>query len=190
MLKLDAINQMLLSIGQNPVTSLSSNHPAVLAAVAIFNRVNKKIQGQGWWFNTDYNLTLSYNPTTGEIILPANTLGVDPVDTTSGLVQRGNKLYDRLLTTFNVGEDVIVNIKQLLEFEDIPENAASYIAAQASYEFHRDKVGDRVKMQELKEDIHATMIEVKKDDINFNNIKLSDNPSVKNLLGGMRPSRR
>ena len=65
MLRLDAVNQMLESINQTPVTTILNNqHPDVLTAVSVLNRIDKQVQAMGWWFNTDHNLTLAYNPIT------------------------------------------------------------------------------------------------------------------------------
>ena len=189
MLKLDAINQMLSGIGQTPVSTIEDNqHPDVLSALAVLNRIDKKVQSKGWWFNTDYALTLSYNPITLEVVLPSNTLGIEPSGTDLTYVQRGNRLYNYTETTFEIGTNVDVDIKVQITFEDVPESAAAYIAATAVYEFVRDKVGDNVKMQELKNDILATKIEVNKDNINYSNINVYNNPNVQIVMGGIRPA--
>jgi hypothetical protein len=189
MKELDVINQMLGAIGTSPVTTILNNqHPDVLSALAVFNRVNKKVQSMGWWFNTDKNLTLAFNPITKEVIVPSNTLGVDPSDPRLPYIQRGTRMYDPSESTFEIGTSIIVNIKQLLVFSEVPETVADYIAAKSSYEFVIDNVGDQNKLARLEKEVRDTLIEVRKDDIRYSDTNISSNPTVANLVSGIRPS--
>lgn len=189
MLKLDAINQMLSAIGQSPVTTIIQNqHPDVLSAIAVLNRVDRKVQSKGWWFNTDYGLTLAFNPLTLEVVVPMTTLGVEPSDSSLPYVQRGTRLYDYINTTFELGVSVDVDIKQLLIFENLPESAAAYIAAKASLDFVIDVIGDNNKIANLREEVRETKIDLKIEDIKYSDITLGTNPSVQGILSGIRPA--
>lgn len=189
MLKLTAVNQMLGSINQTPVTTIVNNqHPDVLAAIAVLNRIDKAVQSKGWWFNTDRNLTLAYNPLTDEIVVPGNTLGVDPSDPELPYIQRGTRLYDPENSTFEIGKAVDVDIKVQLDFETLPETAAIYIATKAEQTFVRNSTGDMNKLTAIAEDLKQALIDLNSDDIRYSDINAYDNPTVRNLLTGIRPS--
>lgn len=189
MLKLDAINQMLESINQTPVTTILNNqHPDVLAAISVLNRVSKQVQSMGWWFNTDYNLTLAYNPLTNEVVVPGNTLGVDPSDPDVNYIQRGTRLYDPENSTFEIGKSVDVDIKVELNFENLPEIAAQYIAAKAEAKFVSNSTGDQNKLAELRQDVKEVYIELKKEDIANTDLNIKTNPGVIAVTTGIRPA--
>ena len=189
MLELDAMNQILAALGQSPVSSVSSANPAAISARATLRRYDKLIQTRGWWFNTDYDMTLAFNPTTLEVIVPGNTLNVEPSDSTLPYVQRGNRLYNRNETTFEIGENVDVDIVQQLDFETLPESAASAIAAHASYMSVVNLTGDQPKLDRLGKEKKDTRSELNTDDIRYSNTNVRNNPSVAAVIGGIRPVR-
>lgn len=190
MLKLDAVNRMLTSIGQTPASTVIENyHPDVLSALSVILSASKKIQAKGYWFNTDHNLTLAPNAITGEILLPSTTLSVDPVDTTLHYVQRGSRLYNSSNSTFEIGVPVQVTLIQDLDFEQLPEVAANYIMEDSLYIFVRDRIGDNVKMQEIKTDREMARRLLNAEDIRYSGISLSNNPAVASMFSNVRPSR-
>ena len=189
MQKLKAINKMLVAIGLTSVSSIEGNqHPAVLDAVVVLDAADSSIQGRGWYFNTDYDLTLSFNTETGEVIVPSTTLAVDPVDTTSPYVQRGTRLYDRSTSTFDIGESVIVNIIQQLQFDYLPENAAEYISDVAARDFVANKTGDQQKLKKIETDITFSYSRLNSENIKHNDVKLADNPNVQAVMSGITPA--
>lgn len=189
MQKLEAINKMLVASGLSSVSSLEDNqHPAVLDALVLLEAADKLIQGKGWYFNTDYNLTLSYNSVNGEVTLPSTTLAVDPCDTTYPYIQRGNRLYDRVANTYNIGKNIDVTLIQQLAFDELPENAAIHISDVAARDYVADKVGDTNKGIKLNNDVKESYSVLHAEDIKFNNIKLSDNPVQIAVRSGIIPS--
>lgn len=148
MKKLDVVNAMLLGVGQSPVSSIDSTHPFVTTALAVFEGVNRDVQAHGWWFNKDYNVTLTPDGT-GAIVLPDNVLSVDPVNPYNPLLQRGGKLYDPYNQGDTFGEPIVVNLISLVSFEDLPEPAAKYIQRRCVYEFFLNFDGEANKLQSL-----------------------------------------
>lgn len=133
--KLEAINTLLATIGESPVNSLNSGLVEASSAEQTLDNVSRDFQTQGWSFNTE--LTFSLSPDASDMLtLPANCLHVDTLDTrmsaTSDLVQRGNKMYDRVKNTYAIGTAIEVNMVVLLEFEEMPESARRYVAIKAS----------------------------------------------------------
>ena len=60
--ELSAVNSILGSIGQSPVTSSTGNalqNPEISFVVNLLNEVNKDVQTSGWHFNSDYRVKQS-----------------------------------------------------------------------------------------------------------------------------------
>lgn len=145
--RLDIINAMLASNGEAPVSSHDSIDPSAIQASNALNRVDRKVQARGWYFNRE---TIELSPNLiGEVVLPQNTLSADPVDTSSQYIKRGSSLYDRYNNTRNIGETVKCILVLQLDIEDLPELAASYIEAKAVKEYYEDDDGDESKARRL-----------------------------------------
>jgi hypothetical protein len=132
--KLEAVNTMLTSIGEIPVSSITSaTTNDVSIAIQILDHVSREVQSRGWFFNTDINYSLV--PTNNnEIVLPANTLRVELAESSRlhNYVERNRKLYDRVNNTYTISGTVKVNIVFLLDFEELPEVARHFVMIRAS----------------------------------------------------------
>jgi hypothetical protein len=54
--ELEAVNTMLNTIGEAPVNTLvNMTSVDASSALSILNSVNREVQSQGWFFNTEYN---------------------------------------------------------------------------------------------------------------------------------------
>ena len=102
--ELDAVNQILSSVGQAPVTTLDLQNPEVAIVLTTLREVSKQVQTEGWMFNQERSYTLKPDSTTEEILYPTNALQIDTNVNEHrddyDVVRRGNKLYDRLHHTF------------------------------------------------------------------------------------------
>ena len=141
---LDAVNQMLQSIGQGRVNSLStsSSVDAENAEVTLTN-TTREVLSRGWWFNREYDYPLVAD-SDGHIQLPDNCLGFAPLrDWQTFLVERAGRLYDRINHTdeFEPGATVYGSIVWHLPFDDLPSNARQYITRRAGREFQIGAVG-------------------------------------------------
>ncbi len=148
MIRLDAINQMLAGIGEAPVSTEDSLHPDVLVASAILDRCLEKVLENGWWFNIERGITLPVS-TDNKVQVPSGTLQVDPVDTSSNYVRRGDYLYDKANATYEIGESVKCDLVIELTFNELPISAQIYIAADATYQLQLSEVGDENKLRRL-----------------------------------------
>jgi len=139
--ELDAVNVLLHTIGEQPVSSLDS---AGLTDVAIAKTVlaeqNRRIQAKGWDFNTDLNYALALD-LNSMAIKPTNALRIDTTDG-SPLVERKGKLWDRSKNTFVLANAPKVNIVRYFAFEEIPESARYYITLKAARVFQKRILGD------------------------------------------------
>ena len=144
--ELEAVNTMLTTIGEQPVSSLDNLAGLQDASIArqILTNISRTVQSKGWVFNLDLQVT--YSPdTNGEIILGSNVLRIDTTSkvrkSTKDIVERGGKLYDRENNTSIFTEDVVVDRVIVLNFNDLPEAARRYIATRAARVFHDRVVG-------------------------------------------------
>lgn len=143
MTELEAINDMLSLISESPVASLDEASRVADAQIAmqILRRENRTVQTHGWDWNTEENQTLSPD-LDGNIIVPRNTIKIDPTDPSIDYVMRGGKLWDRTNKTFNIGKKVTVTITFVHPFEDLPETARRYISMTAGRKFENRTIGD------------------------------------------------
>jgi hypothetical protein len=142
--KLEAVNTLLSAIGESPINTLNSGLVEATLAEQIVDNISRSTQSRGWSFNTDLEFKLSPD-LAGEVALPTNCLHVDMtslrMSSTSDLVQRGNKLYDRVKNTFAIDDTIEVDIVVLLDFEDLPETARRFITVRAARIFQDRTLG-------------------------------------------------
>ena len=142
--KLDAINSMLIGVGEAPVNTLNSGLQEAEIAAITLDTISREVQSAGWSFNTDIRYTLSTN-SLGHIPVPSNCLQIDTTalrrDYDTDIVLRNQKLYDRTKNTFVFTAEVVVDMIQLFEFEEIPEVARRYITLRAGRKFQENILG-------------------------------------------------
>lgn len=143
--KLDAVNTMLFAIGESPVDTLDGPRSAdVSSALKVLATVSLKVQTEGWSFNTDTEFPLTRTANAPfEIKVPGNCISCDPTDKSRDIVVRGGRLYDKDNHTSSFPDDISIpcNITWLLEFDDLPTTARTYIAVRATREFQTGIVG-------------------------------------------------
>ncbi len=146
MTELEAVNTMLVTIGEQPVSSLDNLAGLQDASIAkqILSNISRAVQSKGWVFNLDLQVT--YTPdTNGEIVLGSNVLRIDTTSkvrsSTKDIVERGGKLYDRENNTSVFTDSIKVDRVIVLNFDDLPEAARRYIAARSARVFHDRVVG-------------------------------------------------
>jgi len=142
--ELDAVNQMLGTIGEAPVNTLigvTSLDTAI--AINTLAEISRDIQSKGHHFNTDKGLKLQPGAFTGEIEVPINCVDIDTVgpDESVDVVLRGRRLYDRVNHTYKFTTPLTVDMVVLLPFGDLPESARRYIAVRACRVFQKRQVG-------------------------------------------------
>ena len=146
MTELEAVNTMLVTIGEQPVSSLDNLAGLQDASIArqILSNISRAVQSKGWVFNLDLQVT--YTPdANGEINLGSNVLRIDTTSkvrsSTKDIVERGGKLYDREKNTSIFTDSVKVDRVIVLNFDDLPEVARRYIATRSARVFHDRVVG-------------------------------------------------
>lgn len=141
--ELEAVNQMLAIIGESPVNSLdNSGVTDANTAHALLSYCTREAQIVGWHWNTEKNFPLTPNQE-GLLLLPFNTLKVDTTGNSAGLdlVQRGNRLYDRVNHTYQFKGCVHVELVLCLDFDQMPEAARAYVTIRAARQFQERVLG-------------------------------------------------
>lgn len=145
--KLEAVNSMLSTIGEAPVNSLTSGLVDAETAETILNEVSRSVQASGWNFNSEPNYTVAAN-VSGEVRLPTEVIRADLADSETKFrsnkneyVQRGNKMYDKIKHTYNIGVPLTLDVVVLLNYELCPEVARRYISVKAARIFQERVVG-------------------------------------------------
>lgn len=133
---LSAVNAVLGSIGQSPVTTIEYENPEISFIVNLINEVSKDLQNEGWVFNTERNYPLTPN-TDGEYIIPPNVLRMDFSDgqifRDIDPIRREGKLYDRVSHNFKFSDRTFYfDIVWLFPFSDLPSVFQRYITSKAS----------------------------------------------------------
>ena len=141
--ELDAVNSILMSVGESPVNSLSVQSPEVVIAQKTLQQVCREILAEGWKFNTEtqYPITLDTND---HAIVPANVLQIDlnrfrhpdAYDTVKKSDSGTMKLYDLHEHSFKFenssGGKIYVDIIWMIVFADIPQVFKDYITVRAA----------------------------------------------------------
>jgi hypothetical protein len=143
--ELDAVNEMLGSIGQAPVSSLSGLHGDPALAREHLLSMTRYVQLYGFNFNTDQGYTLTPDDD-GVIFVPQGALKIDPTDRTQDLVIRRHPegqmaLWDRPNQTWTMALPVTFDIAWGFPFEDLPEAAKNFITLSASRRFQKRIIG-------------------------------------------------
>jgi len=134
--ELSAVNSILGSIGQAPLTTLDMTNPEVGYVYNILTEARIDTLNEGWVFNREEEVTLSPDITTKYITFPADALRVDLSnnhhDRTMSLVKREGKLYDKVQKKFTFDTAIKADIVRIYDFEDIPSVFQRYVTYRAS----------------------------------------------------------
>jgi len=145
--ELDAVNLILSSVGQAPVTTLDLQNPEVSIVLNTLREVNKQVQSEGWIFNTEREYKLSPDSSTQEILYPSNMLQIDTNKEKHradyDVVRRNGKLYDRLNHTYTFTQDIYADIVWYFDFTDVPPAIQTYIVARAARMSAIKMIGDQ-----------------------------------------------
>ena len=164
--ELDAVNQILSSVGQAPVTTLDLQNPEVSIVLNTLREVNRQVQSEGWIFNTEREYEMTPDSSTNEIAYPFNMLQIDTNQyqhkNKYDVVRRNGKLYDRLHHTFTFTDSIKADVVWYFDFTDVPPAIQTYITARAARMCATKMIGDQelnALLQEQEFNTRASAIE-------------------------------
>ena len=140
--ELSAVNTILGSIGQAPISTLDYDNPEIAFIYNLLKESNQDVQYEGWHFNRENHIK-KYTDSNDEIIIDSDYIRIDMDDgwdRTRDFARRKDpadglwKLYDKVNHTFKFADDdyFYVNKVRLLKFEDIPAPFQRYITYKAA----------------------------------------------------------
>ena len=133
--ELPAVNQILQSCGQAPVTTLDQTNPDVAFAYQTLLEVSREVQAEGWTFNKENHYKMARN-TDNEILIPNNILQIDATDNAENVeldvIRRSGKLYDKAHHKYTFDNDIEVDVVWLFDWVDLPKPIADFITARAA----------------------------------------------------------
>lgn len=209
--KLQAVNDMLWSIGEMPVQSLESGLGDAEQAEAILDRTSREIQLRGWHVNTLRDYELSKNAS-NQFVLPVNTLRVDTVNPRGGwrrtatpphsaridaVMKRSEDdtkwlMYDRdnntELWTASDPATLNVDIVLILEFADLTPALQHYVWTMAAHRFQKGAMASQVLQKMTEEDVvNALTQAVQEDTMNEDQNLINDNGHVNSVAWRNNP---
>ena len=158
--ELPAINQILTSCGQAPVTTLDQTNPEVAIAYATLLQVSREVQSEGWTFNKEYHYDAIQPNTDKEILIPNNIIQIKLTENAQNKpyhgVRRNGKFYDRQNHTFKWDYNPEFDVIWEFDFIDLPDPVQNYIKARAATIVSGRIVGDddqyaRLQQQEIQQ---------------------------------------
>ena len=153
--ELPAINQILSSCGQAPVTTLDTTNPDVAIAYDTLLQVSREVQAEGWTFNKEYHYEMT--PDTDDFIQIANNvLQLKLTDNAANRehdgIRRSGKLYDRQHHTFKwTNSTVECDVVWEFDWVDLPQPIQDFITARAATLVSQRIVGDTEQYQMLQQ---------------------------------------
>ncbi len=155
--ELEAVNQILSSVGQAPVTTLNMVNPEVSIVLSTLREVNRQVQQEGWAFNTEAKV-LTQRQADGalanKILYPTNATSVDANKMQHfykyDIVRRTETidnvdyqvLYDRVSHSSVFNEDLHLDILYHFDFKEVPPPVQALITAKAARMVAIKLVGD------------------------------------------------
>ena len=167
--ELSAVNSILGSIGQAPVTTLGAvttdatssgqeivntfANPQIAIIHNLLMEVTKDVQNEGWHFNKQDNKKVSPDGN-GNFVIPNNYLRYDVhnglYDRNLDVVRKNGKLFDNVTDTDVFTGDLYFDITYLLDFNDVPPAIQRYIIARASVRAATQLVSNQELVQLLR----------------------------------------
>ena len=139
--ELDAVNSILMSVGESPVNTLTVQSPEVAIAQKTLRQICREVQAEGWSYNTENEYPIKLD-TNNQCIIPNNVLQLDLNIFQHGkdydVVRRSDngvmKVYDKKGHTFTFENcsELFFDIIWMLDFEDLPQVFKDYITTRAS----------------------------------------------------------
>ena len=123
---LEAVNILLTTIGEQPVSILAPPSQqiseAVIAQQVLLER-HKEGQARGWQWNTDHEYPLARDLSSGEVPIPPTAARVVIAQgRKADLIVRGEKVWDRVRFTYQIAQpQVLATVTWYLTWEESPE---------------------------------------------------------------------
>ena len=197
--ELDAVNSILMSVGESPVNTLTVQSPEVAIAQKTLQQVCREVLTEGWVFNTEkqYPITLDSN---NHCIVPNDVLQIDlnqfkhlddfhVVKRTDNGVVKLYDMYEHRYNFENTSEGKLyVDIIWMQDFEEIPQVFKDYITLRASRIASNRMISDQRAAELISADEQMARANVMEYDANQADYNIfNDQEGRSNPAGTYRP---
>jgi len=150
--KIEAVNQCLSAAGQMPVNQIDTNTtPEARLIVNILDTVQREVLAEGWDWNTEYEVELEAQRTTGKVAVPPQYLRFNPIDKPWQLVRAGF-IWDRKDQTYEIDETVRGTVVLYFDWDELPHEARNYIAKKTARRYYEQHIGSSDSLRSLYQD--------------------------------------
>ena len=152
--QLAAVNEILGSVGQAPVTVLDQTNPEVAFAFTTLMDISREVQAEGWSYNREFEYPIVAD-SNGYINVPSNVISMDLStnyeNSSYDTVIREGKLYDKINHTYTwtPSKEYKVDVLWYFDFDDLPQPFRDYITARAATRAAVRLIGDTNLVQTL-----------------------------------------
>ena len=135
--ELDAVNSILMSVGESPVNTLDTQSPEVAIAQKTLRQVVREVQAEGWAFNTEYEVEFIPDAN-DQVVLSDAVLQIDlnryKHNDNYDVIKKGGFLYDRYTrsNTFTDEATLYCDVVWMYAYEDMPQTFKDYVTTKAS----------------------------------------------------------
>lgn len=164
MTKLDAVNDILSAIGEPPVDELPSGIPDADLAEDFLDRINRKTQSRGWWFNREDQVALEPDAD-GHVLVPTDVLRWEPSEPATRYFVRAGRLYDPDTKTDVFSEAVLLDVVYQIQWDDLPQVFTDYVVAATARKFQDRVFGSQKNHQFEKPDEQAALALLNEEEI-------------------------
>jgi hypothetical protein len=151
--ELQAVNEILASVGQAPVTTLDQTNPDVAIAYDTLLQVSREVQAEGWTFNKEYDYP--FKPAANKFItIPNNVIELDLAADYRyyDAIRRDGRLYDKINHTYEWNEEqLLCDVVWYFDWIDLPIPIQDYIVARAAAVTSSRIVGDPNQFQVIQQ---------------------------------------
>lgn len=182
MTELEAVNIMLGTVMEEPVTSIEESGVSEAAmAYQILVETSRAVQAPGLECNSERRYPL-VRDSNGYINLPSNTLQVYRHWKYDDVVQRGSRLYDKEHHTFVFTKDVEVDIVFFLDFKDLPEIIRHYIALRAARTYQKRHMASDTLEGYARADEERAWAKVYAEELRASQVNIMDSDNVFKIM--------
>lgn len=146
MREIEAVNVTLEALGESRIVDLNTSNPSAGLARSALERKRTAILATGWWFNV---ITQTVQPSVdGLIKVPWQQLSIYGTDYKK-YGERDGVLYDLVNRSKVFTDTVTLRVVLDIEFQDLPEYMAQWIAYETAAEVYMNDLGADSNYQRL-----------------------------------------
>jgi hypothetical protein len=161
-----------------PVNTIEGPTTAQAAvALQLLRTVHREVLSLGWHWNTEYGVSLEVDINTGKIPVPSSILRFQ-VEDSPWVIQRGPFLYNRADRTDIFDAAVVGSCIRYLPWDEISEEAKTYITALAKVRYYQGFVGVDPGLDLLQREAIIAHVALNEADTDVGNYSIFDSPDI------------